>query len=68
MQRHGHALAGIHQPRVRTTLPRNGEAAPLKSLDNNRPGKIAGEFQIETRIGSLMKWRRIRRGASFSSK
>jgi hypothetical protein len=64
----GSHFSGLHQPHVRTALPANSETKPLESLDNCCPGKIAGEFHTATRIGSLMKWRRIRRGVSSSSK
>ena len=64
MKGHGYTLAGSRQPHVRTAPPSNGEAAPLESLDNCGPGKITRELQAVTRIGSLMKWRRILPGVS----
>lgn len=60
MQGDGYSFAGFHQSHVGATLPGHGEAVPLESLDNCGPGKIAGELQAGTRIGSLMKWRRMR--------
>lgn len=68
MQGHGHTLAGFHQPDVRAALAGNRKAAPLKSLNNRSSGKITGELHTGTRIGSLMKWIRIRWGVSSSPK
>src|ERR1700719_1307686 len=68
MQRYRNTLPGFDQPHVRTALARNGEATPARAPNNRRPRKITGKLHAATKIGSLVKWRRSRRGTSSSPK
>jgi hypothetical protein len=53
---------------VRATLPRRRKAQSLHRFHGLWSRDVPGQFHAWTKIGSLTKWTRIRRGTAPSSK
>src|SRR5438128_6496580 len=68
MHRHRDAPVSSRHPNMRTGLPGNREAQALQSFECFGSRDVPGQFHARTKIGSLTKWIRMRRGPAPSSK
>jgi hypothetical protein len=68
MHWHGDAPTPLGHLNMGATLPSRREAQALQRFHGLRSRDVPGQFQAWTRIGSLTKWMRTRRGTAPSPK